>query len=181
MSKKFLWASPLALVLGVFVIAPACAVNWTRPAQNGTWEIPSTAYVCINLPEERFDEAKEAVDMWDKSLHQWKHFVAVKGVQDPCNYIVLETNEAFAPDVNALAWASSIGGTTVTMRKGRYEQDVKGILLHELGHCLGAQHVPGTLMNAKWVYGEFKCPDATTVAQVAAWNNLSLEILSWCY
>lgn len=74
-----------------------------------------------------------------------------------------------------------VGGREISLVKGRYEQDVTGILLHEIGHALGAQHVPGTLMNPRWTPGEFTCPDATTVAQVAAWNKVDLGLLQWCW
>ena len=144
---------------------------------------PSTAYVCIDLPAEQRQEAFRAVDNWNLSLNQWKKFVAVDNRDRPgaCTYSVTEVFEHKIDDEHAMAWASRIGGSEIMMFKGHYEHDTAGILLHELGHVLGAQHVYGTLMNPTWSRYRFDCPDESTVAQVAAWNRVDLETLSWCY
>lgn len=101
-----------------------------------------------------------------------------------CTYIVSEvasddpTMEETHKD--AAAWVSMIGGSHVYMRKGHYEHDVAGLVMHEIGHLLGAQHVPYTLMHQTWERLMFVCPDATTVAQVAAWNQVDIRLFSWC-
>ncbi len=153
---------------------------WRRPTRNGTTDTPSTHYVCINLPESHRSEAARAVELWDQAMSQWVHLKVAEGPEDWCRYTILETTMEYPDDPEALAWASMIGGREVSLIKGRYEHDITGIVLHELGHCLGAQHVPGTLMNPRWEPGLFVCPDATTVAQVAAWHHADLGLLSWC-
>lgn len=135
--------------------------------------------VCVLLPEEQQARAKAAVDSWSECLQGWKRIEAVdvsRGVMPPCDYEVTEVDYDYQ---GALAWAT-LGGRTVWMRKGLYERDTKGILLHELGHVLGAQHVPGTLMHSTWTRNRYVCPDATTVAQVAAYQRLPIELLRWC-
>lgn len=175
---KRLLSAALVLLGLTFV---GCGPEWTHPQQNGSWTPPSTVYVCIDLPKEQQAAAKLAVDGWDHSLHQWKHLVAIEGRTADCTYWVHEVTEVNEDDKHALAWASMLGGHEISMRKGWYEHDTTGILLHELGHAFGAQHVPGTLMNATYWRHGFVCPDATTVAQVAAWNRVSLALLCWCY
>lgn len=176
----------LSLAFAAALIA-ACAPEWTRPAQNGSFVPPGKAYVCVDLPKEQQAAAKLAVDGWDHALRQWKHIVYVEGgsgsglLDGSCTYWVHEVTEVSEEDKHALAWASMLGGHEISMRKGWYEHDTTGILLHELGHAFGAQHVPGTLMNATWYRHGFICPDATTVAQVAAWNRINLALLCWCY
>lgn len=173
----------LSLALFALTTLAACAPQWTRPAQNGSMSPPTTAYVCIDLPEKQLPGAFAAVEGWDHALKQWKRLVAVdaRNGGDACTYLVHEVTEVSEEDKHALAWASMLGGREISMRKGWYEHDTTGILLHELGHAFGAQHVPGTLMNATYWRHGFVCPDATTVAQVAAWNKVSLELLCWCY
>lgn len=176
--------STAIMMLGLVTVTTSCAPEWTRPAQNGSWYPATTVYVCLDLPKEQLPAAHLAVEGWDHSLSQWKHLVAVDNQRgDDCTYWVHEvTDDGIAEeDKHALAWASMLGGHEISMRKGWYEHDTTGILLHELGHAFGAQHVPGTLMNATYFRHGFICPDATTVAQVAAFNRINLALLCWCY
>jgi len=146
-------------------------------------------YVCLDLPEESLPGAHVAVTQWDHALHQWRHVEAVDHGRpwlDTCSLWVHEADNAPIDNdgINVpkpLAWTSVLGGTEISMRKGWYEQDVSGILMHEMGHAFGAQHVPGTLMNARWSPHAFVCPDKTTVAQVAAWWQLNMDGLAYCY
>ena len=154
---------------------------WARPAINGTFDPPSNVYVCLDLPDAQLPGARVAVEAWNESLKQWKHIIPINGNQGACTYWVHEASKPVDSDSHALAWASRIGGNEISMRKGWYEIDVTGILLHELGHAFGAQHVAGTLMNAVHQYPGRTCPDIVTVAQVAAWNHIDLDLLSWCY
>ena len=168
-------------LIAISMLSVACAPAWVHPAVNGSFYPPTKAYVCLDLPTEQLPAARAAVEGWDHALNQWKHLIAVDGKQETCTYWVHEVTEVLEEDKHALAWASSLGGREISMRKGWYEHDTTGILLHELGHAFGAQHVAGTLMNATyWKHG-FICPDVTTVAQVAAFNHVNLGLLSWCY
>lgn len=150
---------------------------------------PVKQYVCINLPEKQRIAAHQAVEGWDHALHQWKHLIAVDikpitpdGEEPPhCDTFVHEVvTDQGGSDFHSGAWASQVGGMVIFMRKGYYELDTRGILLHELGHVLGAQHLPGTLMSPTYFKYDFECPDGPTVAQVAAWNQVDLNLLCWC-
>jgi len=35
-------------------------------------------------------------------------------------------------------------------------------------------------MNSSYSPTLYQCIDATTIAQVAAWNQVDIDILSWC-
>lgn len=171
------------VLVGVIVII-SCVPTWHTPRLQPTFE-PTTAYVCIDLPESQQKDAFEAVNAWDASLKRWRRFKPVEGKHSYCTINVAETMIPYALDAHALAWVSEIGSITsghgyVYMLKGSYERDTKGILMHEIGHILGAQHMQGSLMNAKHYPHLYKCPDNITVAQVAAWNKISIDLLSWC-
>ena len=171
-------ALSLTIVI-VLALLLSCTPTWSPPRIPAN-ESPSKVFVCLDLPAPRVQAAAAAVELWDKSLSQWKHVVAVPGHVEPCTIWVHEVTEAYMDDEKAIAWVSTIGGHEISMRRGRYEHDVTGILLHELGHAFGAQHVPNTLMHPNWYPHAYVCPDATTVAQVAAWNKVNLSMLSWC-
>lgn len=151
------------------------------PKLNDTGDAPITQYVCIDVPDTQVSSVEDAVAAWSKALFQWKRLVSVVGKPDviKCDYTVQQTDDVNMDDDAAMAWASMIGGRTVLLTRGRYEEDTIGIVLHEMGHLLGAQHVAGTLMNATYNKG-MVCPDVTTVAQVAAWNRVNLRLLGWC-
>ena len=175
----------LALLVLALTLISCAGVQWSRPIDVPP-EDAGHVFVCIDLPKERWDAADEAVRQWDYAIHQWKHVEAVNGgvpYRDTCSLWVHETTEPLddeATNHHALAWASMLGGFEISMMKGRYEHDVTGILMHEMGHAFGAQHVAGTLMNPQWYPHGFICPDATTVAQVAAWNQVNLDTLRYC-
>jgi len=153
---------------------------WGLPTSNGSVQVPLDMYVCLELPEAQMPEAERAVAQWNKSLAQWKK-LRVERTFKYCDVVVEEVTEALNRSPGALAWADKLGGSHVSMRKGFYEQDVQGILMHEIGHILGAQHMQGTLMDAEWSPKSYPCPDRVTVAQVAAWNHVSLNLLTWCW
>jgi hypothetical protein len=177
----------LASVLAC-ALTPACVgPQWSKPALEVPADEQGHIYVCLDLPDAQLPGAHDAVNQWDHALHQWRHVEAVdhgKPWIDVCTLWVHETADAPEDDASnhrPLAWTSHLGGFEISMRKNWYEQDVSGILQHEMGHAFGAQHVAGTLMNPRWYPHTFVCPDKTTVAQVAAWWQINLDGLSYCY
>jgi predicted Zn-dependent protease len=136
----------------------------------------------MQIPEKSQPEARQALELWNKTVGTWKTLVPVDGDSNNCDYTIKEVSIDMCPGTaSALACTNTIGGNIVYMRKGRYEKAVKWITLHEWGHVYGAQHVVGTLMNPTWEKLNTECPDIVTVAQVAAYNHLNLATLSWCY
>lgn len=56
------------------------------------------------------------------------------------------------------------------------------ILMHELGHALGAQHVNTTSLMFPVTDGDLmlNCADKITVAQIATYHHLNIEHLNYC-
>lgn len=167
-----------------------CGVTVWRQVKS-SWNIPETAFVCVNgVPETLHDRIAEAINSWNKALGNWRHFKPVFDENISCAYLIHEVpndlNQINGPIPNspdAVAFAT-LGGREISLRKGYYEYDVGAIVLHEFGHVLGAQHVPNTTMDPtvlKIQKNVELCPDIYTVSQVAAWNKLNLETLSWCF
>lgn len=169
----------LALVVGLLFVG--CGPTWVGPSRLDTWSGVGNAYVCLDLPVDSFEDAAAAIASWDRSLRQWRRLVPVVGPDGPgCSYSISETAAPRLDDPAAVAWASRIGGRKIQLLRGRYETDVEVIILHEMGHALGAQHVEGTLMNPTYDSISLRCPDVVTVSQVAAYNGLDMATLSWC-
>jgi hypothetical protein len=171
-----------AFFMGMVGVFFGCGgYTWVNPQIVDQETVPTTAYVCLSLPDDEIEEAIEAVEMWDQSLRQWRRFVPI--VDDTtvgCSYWVKETARHKLNDPDAIGWVSIVGGRTIFMLKGSYESATKQILLHEFGHALGAQHINGTLMHPTLGKEMTPCPDVVTVAQIAAWNNVDLKKLGWC-
>lgn len=170
-------AAAFLLVTGIECGSP----RWTRPTNNPVH--PGRITVCLELPKEQLPAAHRAVAAWDGALYRWNRVEAVDAPDSPeqCTVIVRMATENKTSDPSALAWCECVGCRDISMMVGRYEMDTQGILQHELGHALGAQHAGGTLMNPTWNHEMYSCPDRTTVLQVAAWNHIDEGLLSWCF
>lgn len=167
-------ASKTLFVIMLFCLS--CVPSWSLHKQNGSMIPVKIRSVCIeNVPKKHHDQIVSAFQTWNKALAQWTKF---EFDEWNCDLTISETNDPKAGE--SAAWVDRLGGATIVLRKGWYEQDVEGIVMHEIGHILGAQHVPGTLMRTTWAPNALVCPDVTTVAQVAAFNRIDLRLLSWC-
>jgi hypothetical protein len=66
----------------------------------------------------------------------------------------------------------------ISDRLGR--RDMTGVVMHELGHVLGAGHDGAGLMAPVYSPGSARCIDRDAVAMVAAAQHLPLAQLNWC-
>lgn len=165
------------LVLGCLV---ACDPMWRPPPQTPSSDV-ETIMVCSALPTKHAEHVEYAVTQWDNALKGWRRMWLVESTPQPwCDITIVEVPFAGPEDGKAAGITACIGCPEIVMIKGRYEQDVAMVTLHEIGHALGADHVPGTMMVSKWSADTIRCPDATTVAQVAAFQHVDLDFFSWC-
>ena len=164
----------------VLILSCTQTVSWHT---NDLIDMRSTAklnVVCLDVNEKSKPEIIRAIDVWNDALQNWVKFLPTEEFSgSACDILITEVESSNEP--LALAWASKVGGDVIYLVRGKYEFDAFGIVLHEIGHALGAQHVNGTLMNKVYDKKMYECPDAITIAQVAAWNKVSLDILKWCY
>lgn len=89
---------------------------------------------------------------------------------------------------NTLAWANDIGGNKIWVVRDRfYLPDTYPIMLHELGHILGADHeadIPqndGFLMYPHYTRGKYNCVDQRAMLKVARYQMLFSERLNYCF
>jgi hypothetical protein len=73
-----------------------------------------------------------------------------------------------------------IGGRMVVYVDRIGTRDLRGIVLHEMGHVLGLNHDLGRLMGPRYRPTADQCIDRATVEAVAARHNLPAASLNWC-
>ena len=166
-----------ALLLAIIFVLFGCAPVWSS-ATVKTFEPAHTFNVCFMSDfGDQTPDITNAINMWDRSLHEWAAInVSDHNCQIELNIVEPQDSEA----KNALAYCDMLGGMQINFVRGRFENNSQDIALHEMGHIFGAQHVPGTLMDARYRHVNAVCPDSTTVAQIAAYHHINLEMLSWC-
>lgn len=135
--------------------------------------------MCINVSSQTLPEVIKAVKAWDEAIGEWKRLTPVVGMNEMCDYVIVETSAGVEASPYALA-STTLFGRVIKLYKNRYELDPLGITLHEIGHVFGAKHIEGTLMAPTADYGRYRCPDAATVAQVAMANAIDPSLLKWC-
>jgi hypothetical protein len=90
--------------------------------------------------------------------------------------------QAMAMTVGGRATMSGAhGGGFVYIVSDRFSpRDLEGVMLHELGHVLGAGHDPRGLLMAPVYDRANHCVDRGAVAMVAEAQSLPLNHLNWC-
>lgn len=116
-------------------------------------------------------EVKSANDSIKNSGVGWIFFTI--SISDPGLEVI---------DKNFIAFVNEIGGNYMFVFKERIAPvNVKTIIMHEIGHLLGAEHVIfPSLMYSTYGEDQLDCIDQVTVNQVAAANNLDYKTLNYC-
>ena len=76
----------------------------------------------------------------------------------------------------------TIGGNYVYLIRDRlWNESVKPVSMHEIGHALGAIHTDGGLMNPTFYPYMYQCIDQIALEEVAEYQRLPANKLNWCY
>lgn len=183
LKRKFFPLSVMSFLIFISIFFGSCTPHWIPFSyKNLNGEEPTTAKVCIDVSEKSFSKVSDAVKSWDNSIKSWKRLIPIRATkenEDECYYTIKEI--AADKDTSQLVLAKAfLGNNEIHLYAGRYEKDVVGIVLHEIGHLLGARHMHDTLMSATIFYGRYSCPDSPTVAQVAIVNAIEPTSFAWC-
>lgn len=140
--------------------------------------MPENVLVCIDTPTEYHQKIISAITAWDESIGIWKHLIPTTNL-NICDISITEVPEEQETDSRIVARAF-MSNNKIHLYKGRYTKDTTGIVLHEIGHLLGAIHMEETLMAPIIVYNKYTCPDTATLAQVAISNGIDPLLFKTC-
>lgn len=85
------------------------------------------------------------------------------------------------PQYYTLAWVNRIGGNRMWIIRDRMSNEaVEGVMLHELGHLLGAGHDQVYLMQPHYKWEDYRCVDYEAVKRVARYQHLPMDRLNYC-
>lgn len=171
-------------------IATTQSLLYTRhPASGSATEIISLR---IDGPFDAGEKAKVllAVGEWNHVLNGFVRFdVAAPNGWRPRAWDIRaeKGGSPQAPDPAAgqplsftQAGFASLGGKMVVYVDRMGTRDLRGVILHELGHVLGLGHETSGLMSARYSPTTDQCVGRSTAAAIATLRKLPLDGLNWC-
>lgn len=85
------------------------------------------------------------------------------------------------PGFLSVGFTPHLGSHLIYLIRDRLEnEDVRDIIMHELGHALGADHTSHGLMYKHYTQEEYQCIDLLTVEQIAPIQHWPLTELNYC-
>jgi hypothetical protein len=191
-------------ILFVLLVLVGCA----RPLQfrytNKTWISGAAQPVKIYVDKE-FGMA-DVIEM-QKALDQWNYVFngmvkleivsvgfdmseeMIKESSDGLLILKIDSKNPNIPKGDAkdgvespvLAFVNEVGGRYMYIIRDRVELgDMRAIMLHEMGHLLGAGHVGEHLMHPRYLPVRYQCVDAETVKAVALHWKIPVERMNYC-
>lgn len=131
-----------------------------------------------------------AVAEWNQALNGWVRFDVIAAGGWQARSWNIRAERGGRPDTRdgggqplsfTQAGFASIGGKMVIYVDRIGTRDLRGIVLHELGHVLGLDHDPrANLMSMRYVPSAEQCVDEQTMQRIAAARHLPLASLNWC-
>jgi hypothetical protein len=89
--------------------------------------------------------------------------------------------EASAEGYKTTGFTESVSGNHLYIIRDRLQnEDVFGVVLHEIGHLMGSNHVGDRLMSPHYSRVRFQCIDLATVTAVAEAWKIPVSHLNYC-
>ncbi len=80
-----------------------------------------------------------------------------------------------------LAWVNKIGGSQMWVVRDRLKNEwVEGVIMHEIGHMLGADHDQVYLMQPIYNWEDYRCVDYAALKRVAEYQHIPMSNLNYC-
>lgn len=161
-------------------------------------DIPITLDVSFDKRDEL--DISAAIAQWNYVLNGWVYLHVVGHIFIDANElskhhdgwlfvnalstdrVVIDADKTMTePGFWMLAFVNYIGGDKLFMVKERFDQeDFLGLMLHEIGHLLGAKHIKSGLMQPHFDRYSCQCIDKETAEQIAAHEKLPSTTLNYC-
>ena len=95
---------------------------------------------------------------------------------------IVEENNHTGGRSYSLGFTPTLGDHTIYLVRDRIRQNdmVQGIVMHELGHALGSEHVGEGLMFPGYDAVRYQCVDYDTAAAVAKYQGWKVSTLNYC-
>ncbi len=140
----------------------------------------------------------QAVEQWNFALNgyikidivEWNFQMLPSQIKEGMEnngwfFLKIDSHSKFLPDTKigkiVLAYCDKILGTRMFMIRDRMgNEDVQPIVLHEIGHLLGAEHVGHQLMYPYYGKERFRCVDWESINFVARQQHLDVNNLNYC-
>lgn len=84
--------------------------------------------------------------------------------------------------IHTIAYTNKIGGQLMYFDMDRIGiRELRGVVLHEMGHALGARHDETGVMRSVITPSDYLCLDRAAVKQVVDYFHLDWDKVNWCY
>lgn len=144
------------------------------------WNNVLNGHMSLVIKDERFFSKEEDLRTMHALREANEGWVLLKMDHDhPALADEIEEGDGVLAFVNRLG---SSGHLMFVLGDRIGSKDLKSILLHEMGHLLGAQHVSArSLMYPSYgIYANYRCIDKITVAQVSNYQHIPIEEMNYC-
>jgi hypothetical protein len=141
------------------------------------WSYALNGYIQFDVKSTQFNMSQDSVL---RDVQTGKAWVFLK--VDSQNEFIKHQDTSNGRQMHiVLACADQIGGHTLYVVRDRItNSQVTGIIMHEVGHLLGANHVPGSLMAPAFEEDSTRCVDLITLQQVAYYQHLDYHRMNYC-
>jgi hypothetical protein len=140
------------------------------------WNYALNGYVKINVVSTKFDMEPEII----RTVLNGGGWLILK-IHTGNPMIDDGPTENGKPKFYTLAWANMVGGNRIYVIRDRLQNTwMTGVMLHEIGHLLGAEHDDVYLMQPHYNWEDYRCVDFEALKRVAAYQHLPMGRLNYC-